>query len=656
MNLRIRALIATTGVMALFGVPAPGQTEGAPDVVGVWERTLFAKIYLPANTVQNPFAQIKLKATFAYSQGTFVVPVVCTGTTPQLFFPVYFAPPYTGSWTWSVSEEDASGAEPVYPEVLDLDPASGSFTCIASSAKGPWRPAASEGFPHAIVEPQGTGGVVYRWPLTCCYLTIADPRWRTFPAFTKYPTLPGTPNPSIVQGSNQIIISALDHAAAQGFNRIRIALNFSAQRGMEAAGAVTQPSPFVTPYQPAAAVSSTFGAQTNVLIQFSVFEHVDAVNGKFFRKLAQNAFSPLTAVNEPLIDFERFNLTTWSHIDWIIHLCKERGLQVAVTLTLNGGEGADFEDHYLADASDTPLPNVPDAGRLKAVTSAGPFAKRHELYYWYVAGRHCSYPNVQYVIAHEYQLPDGACVAPPIGGPATQWGCSMPASWIRWFGQEFAAVEPYLAHDPDMKITTTCPRRGSLYASHWSQTAPLNPKMGFTVNTNSGSFTSRRSQNMSDFLLVTDRAWSSCVGLQRGGEIGLSSVYGSTDDLYSAGGSFWPLLTAPQREGHRERMQLIGSEPCPIFIEEDWIVDNTIFPWRLPASTFDSLDNPYCVRPFHFLTPPVVNNQWTIPGPVATLPDNPYALPGLLNNQQGIEKWCRDTVWGSGIIAGAFVA
>ncbi len=149
--------------------------------------------------------------------------------------------------------------------------------------------------------------------------------------------------------------------------------------------------------------------------------------------------------------------------------------------------------------------------------------------------------------------------------------------------------------------------------------------------------------------IASDRTWSSCIGLQRGGEIGLASIYGSVSELYQHVPSW---ASPPSVEGHRDLLAMPGRIPCPIFVEEDWVVDNVIFPWRRPAGTFDHLDNPYCVRPTHMLD---LSGVLPVPNPTYAN-GNPYKLPGLTTNQEGIEKWCLDYAWGASVVGGAMIA
>ncbi len=594
---------------------------------------MFAQFSAPANSISNPFVQVKLTAVFSHMLGTFRVPVVCTAVQPQILFPVYFAAPYTGSWQLHFEEEVAPGLSPFLTSEEDF-----SFTCVYSTSRGPWRPAIPEGTPYAVVEPQGNGTVAYRRPMTTTYLHLADPRWTGFPGYFAYPAWPTTPNPSYVSGGNHMVVNAIDDSVARGFNRIRIALNYSSQRSTPAAEVPANPPywPTVDPAQPS----------QKPLVQYSAFPFqapgATSVNTKFFTGTSSSGFTCQ-------LDFERFDLNYWNHLDWILGLCQARGIQVSITLTLNSGDGADFEDQYLAPAHDTPaepLPLTPDTRATPVATLPRVFEKKYQLYYWYVVGRLCSYPHVQYTIMHEYELRDGACSAPP----SNVWGCSYPDEWVRWFGQAFAAMEPYLANNPSSKIMTVCPRRGSLYTSWWGRFTPR--KVGFshdTVTSGQGVFSSRISANLSAFRAAADRSWLSCIGLQRGGEIGLSTITGESEELYTVAGK-WGTMSAV--EGHRTTLDSGANyAPCPIFIEEDWIVGATTSTWRRPAPTYDSLDNPYCVRPSHFLT-----TTGVFPVPLAGTPNNPYAIPGLTNNLEGLEKWTRDYVWGAGIIAGAMVS
>ncbi len=621
--------------------------------MGLWERVLFKNFTAPAGSVANPFTQVKLTAVFTHMSGTFRVPVVCTATQPQILFPVYFAAPYAGAWTLSFELERPPGA----PQVFTEDPGDlqHSFLCIASTAKGPWRPAIPEGRPFAVVEPQGDGTVVYRRPMTTTHLHLADPRWTTFPGFFAYPDWPTSPNPSYIKGHLLTVVGVLDDAVDKGFNRIRIALNYSSQRGVPASQVPANP-----PYWPA---TDPADPTQKAITQYSAFAFQNptatTVNTKFFVPGGPNLFTSQ-------LDYERFDLNYWNHLDWILELCRVRGIQVAITLTLNSGGGADFENEYLANAytpQSSPLVGDPEASRLIVVGDPlRMFEYRYQLYYWYVVGRLSSYPNVQYTIMHEYELRDGATCQ---STPGVNWGCAYPNSWVRWFGEKFRDIEPYLTNSGSSKIVTVCPRRGSLYATRWGENATR--RVGFASNTttvSNGSFNSRICANLSAFLAATDRSWLSCIGLQRGGEIGLATITGTTEELYTAPGLWnhdcpmlsgfpFPLTVIP---GHRTILDSGGAyAPCPIFIEEDWVIGNTAFPWRLPAPVYNSLDNPYCVRPDDLLDLTGLPDG-ILPFPLPASYSNPYALPGLLTNQQGIEKWARDHVWGAGVIAGAMVS
>ncbi len=617
--------------VALFAPPPILAQLAVPGSVGLYERTYFGRFTAPVGSISNPFTQVKITAVFSHMMGSFSVPVVCTATQPELQFPIWFAPPYTGAWSLSFTIE----VESTPPGVINLgaeDPVH-DFTCLPSTAKGPWRPATPEGRPFAVVEPQGDGTVVYRRPMSTTLLHLADPRWLSFPGYYAYPSWPSSPNPSYLKGDSSFVISILDDAVARGFNRVRIALNYTSQRS-------TPPAeiPAAPPYYPA--VDPTVPGQFP-LIQYSAFAFQNpastTTNTKYF-----NGTGSAQTCN---LDFERFDLGYWSHLEWIIGLCKDRGIQVCITLTLNSGGGADFEDQYLASA----LPPLPSNVETAAVPLLSPqlfFQHRYDVYYWYVIGRLGAFPNVQYTLMHEYQLPEPNGCSIPLGA---SWGCPYTAEWVRWFGQRFSEREPYLSHNPSSKIVTLCPRRGSLYASFWSATPN---KIGFSTSPAVNTGVSRLSENVSTFLEATDRSWLSCIGLQRGGEIGLSSITGSTDELYAFSG-YWGTASNPVT-GHRPRLSLGGLyTPCPIFIEEDWVVGNTAFDSRLPAAVFNSLDNPYCVRPQSFLH---VGEFAPLLSANPELVDNPYALPGLASNQEGIEKWSRDYVWGAGIIAGAHVA
>ncbi len=548
----------------------------------------------------NPFTDVKLTAVFSGAGRTYNVPVVCTSLTAPgaddvgPMYSVYFSPPDLGTWTWFIQVD--GGTSPYFSADQHTDFSTvRSFLCIPSSNRGPWR-AGPAPYEEAIVEPLGDGTTSFVWPASVNYFTLANPGWLSFPPIP-YP-LGGTQS-----GSMSMVTDALDWATENGFNRVRTSLTY-----------IQNPNPmpegnFMPPVYPPKVPRHTVFLANDPLAR---------------RQEAQD------------VDFDRFDLAVWDNLDAIIALAASRNLQVCVTLTTNASS-LDYEQSYLATyPTDSSYPIVPPSSALRNIsspTNTSRFQKRDDLFYWYVAGRLCSYSNVQYCIFHEYNVD---CNVLP-GTNANATAC-YPNEWLTYFASKFASVEPYLTNDPKSKITTLLPRRGSLYSLHsHDQNDMENPQ-----NTRPSSLGDNMSPFCTDGPPYNPEIWRSAIGLQRGGELGLTSILG----LSIPTPHLMVLPGAPSPIAHRT---LLGNNRLPVFIEEDWVVNAWFADLNHnpnPSATWNNQANPYCRKigfgPFDAL------GNFTMSG------TNPYSLPGLVSNQDGLHRYWRANTWMTGIIAKAY--
>ena len=401
-------------------------------------------------------------------------------------------------------------------------------------------------------------------------------------------------------------MSSLNWAASRGFNRVRVYLTQVANRDQDASGH-----------------------------NFTVFQKLPTSN-------PNQQFQPIN------IAFERFDLSQWSIVDGVLAAASSMGLQVYVNLTFNVA-GFDYEDEYLATAP--PYPN-PLPTRTPTTSSSG-FSTRSELYYWYAVGRLSSFPNVQYSLMHEHD------VGPPLS--TDSWKRPYPNTWVRSFGSEFAAIEPYLVDSPSSRVLTTLPARGSLYSGPWDGTPMRQVPPETYPEVTDDNLLSRR---QSAFVGSQD-LWMSALGLQRGGEIGTTSISAAEPILYPAGfgGNSFPTV----HTSHRQLLTAAGTQR-PIFIEEDWISKNTavVGVERLPAPSFDNFDNPYCY--WHNAAGTEIWNDLPLPPgqswhPILgyqrrflflSCPPSPPA-PACYENERGIMKFWRDATWMCGMISQGYL-
>jgi hypothetical protein len=189
------------------------------------------------------------------------------------------------------------------------------------------------------------------------------------------------------------------------------------------------------------------------------------------------------------------------------------------------------------------------------------------------------------------------------------------------------AADPYLSLDSNWKIVGDNPRRGTMYSASVSSTSAWNNSL---------------SANRSPFDPLTYGTLPNVIGLQRGGELGITSVEGNIASLEGpmTGLGSHPCITT---SGHR----VPGQPGPPVFIEEDWIarIDFPVGPNPNPApSSYGVDDNPY----FVLLDPDATKS---FPGHV-----NANAFPFLAHNWDGLRKFHRDQAWMCGFVCQGYIS
>ena len=589
-----------------------------PAKVTLNERTEFGHLIVSGAT--NPFTEVKAWADFTPNRtdiaaalalvgvSHFRVPVVVTGFVGpggDAVLPVYFTPPFAGLWTYTISHSLASGSTATVDYDNLLAPSgSGSFMCLDSTLPGWWRPNVTSTtplpwehpatYPHALLRPYG------------------DPSGSS-PTFQyERPSttmLSDLFNPAYSSAS---VTAALDNAAAGSFNRIRTCLNRVTDR--------------LSP--------NNVGGYPNQTNNHCVFPLIN----------------PAANFDSLNIDFNRFDLTQWSTIDAMIANLANRSMDAAITLVFNSGD-LDYEEHYLYDPQMVLVGyNMYQYMPLAAPSSV--YADAVEFYLWYVMGRLCTYTNVQYVPMHEWSKPRG-------GGDSDDK--YYPNSVLADFTTRLYAIDPYLNIDPNWKIVSDNPGRGSLYTREQYNGSPVltQPfKVGAPSSEWGTLWSPQLSRNVPPYLQPASGIVQSVVGLQRGGELGISSIVSGHDSLlaYLSGGTTpvqdypcathfattgYPYSSLTGWTGIRQTLQA-NSDDRPIFVEEDWTARWTFDPlppsYPIPSSTFANADNPYCKH---------LNGAGLASG---------NAFPFISNNYQGLHKLQIDQSWMAGVCSQSYLS